>query len=93
MVQQGTELVVSADGTIAGLLGASPGASTAVPIMLDLLQRCFPDRWHASWQTTMSEAIPGAGHTGWDTAAVTYSTRATARALHLSDTDSIDDAP
>lgn len=35
----GTELVVSADGTIAGLLGASPGASTAVPIMIDLLQR------------------------------------------------------
>lgn len=35
----GTEVVVSADGTIAGLLGASPGASTAVPIMVDLLQR------------------------------------------------------
>lgn len=39
VLQQGTELVVSADGTIAGLLGASPGASTAVPIMSDLLER------------------------------------------------------
>jgi malate dehydrogenase (quinone) len=39
VLQQGTELVTGADGTIAGLLGASPGASTAVPIMLDLLER------------------------------------------------------
>jgi malate dehydrogenase (quinone) len=38
-LRSGTELVVSADRTIAGLLGASPGASTAVPIMIDLLQR------------------------------------------------------
>ncbi len=37
--RSGTELIVAADATIAGLLGASPGASTAVPIMLDLLQR------------------------------------------------------
>ena len=44
----GTELVTSADGTIAGLLGASPGASIAPAIMVDLLGRCFPehmDRW------------------------------------------------
>ncbi|BDH56405.1 malate:quinone oxidoreductase [Tsukamurella sp. PLM1] len=39
VLQQGTELVTGADGTIAGLLGASPGASTAVPIMQDLLRR------------------------------------------------------
>jgi malate dehydrogenase (quinone) len=57
VIQPGTELIVSADGTIAGLLGASPGASTAVGIMLDVLQRCFPDRWHDSWRSTMSEAI------------------------------------
>jgi malate dehydrogenase (quinone) len=38
----GTEVVTSADGTIAALLGASPGASTAVAIMLDVLARCFP---------------------------------------------------
>jgi malate dehydrogenase (quinone) len=83
VIQQGTELVVSADGTIAGLLGASPGASTAVPIMLDLMRRCFPERWRTSWHTNLIEAIPGAAHTGWDTAAVTNSTRATSHALHL----------
>jgi malate dehydrogenase (quinone) len=41
----GTEVVTSADGSIAALLGASPGASTAVSIMLEVIERCFPDRW------------------------------------------------
>lgn len=43
-LQFGTEIVTSADGTISALLGASPGASTAVSIMLRLLYQCFPDR-------------------------------------------------
>ncbi|MBA0046938.1 malate:quinone oxidoreductase [Mycobacteroides sp. LB1] len=86
VLQQGTELVVGADDTIAGLLGASPGASTAVPIMLNLLQRCFPDQWRTSWQTTMIKAIPSIGDVDWDTAAVSDSVRATARSLHLETT-------
>lgn len=49
-LKSGTELVVSADGSMAGLLGASPGASTAVPIMIELLQRCYPRRWESSWR-------------------------------------------
>ncbi|TQK27777.1 malate:quinone oxidoreductase [Arthrobacter sp. SLBN-53] len=48
-LRTGTELVVSADDTIAGLLGASPGASTSVPIMIDLLRRWFPRQWE-SWR-------------------------------------------
>jgi malate dehydrogenase (quinone) len=40
----GTEVVTSADGSVGALLGASPGASTAVSIMLDLLERCFPEK-------------------------------------------------
>jgi len=64
VLRSGTELVSSADGTIAGLLGASPGASTAVPIMLELLQRCFPERWATSWQARMDDAV-----TARDTAA------------------------
>ena len=56
-LQSGTELVTSADGTIAGLLGASPGASTAVPIMHDLLQRCFPEQWSATWQLQLDAAL------------------------------------
>ncbi|MGC7367898.1 malate:quinone oxidoreductase, partial [Mycobacteroides abscessus subsp. abscessus] len=68
VLRQGTELVVSADHSIAGLLGASPGASTAVPIMLDALRRCFPEQWRTTWQRTMTAAIPGAGDITWDDA-------------------------
>lgn len=53
----GTELVTSRDGTIAGLLGASPGASTAVSIMLDVLRRCFAGEYK-EWQPRLRELIP-----------------------------------
>ncbi|AYF75440.1 malate dehydrogenase (quinone) [Nocardia yunnanensis] len=52
ILTMGTELITSTDGTIAGLLGASPGASTAPAIMLDLLTRCFPHHLSA-WQPTL----------------------------------------
>ena len=62
VLQFGTEVVTSADGTIAGLLGASPGASTAVSIMLGLLKTCFPDRIDA-WEPRLQQLIPSYGHT------------------------------
>jgi malate dehydrogenase (quinone) len=61
VLQFGTELIVGADGTVAGLLGASPGASTATSAMLTLLERCFPDRKDA-WRPLLQEAIPSYGH-------------------------------
>ncbi len=60
VLQFGTEVISSADGSIAGLLGASPGASTAVPIMLDVLKRCFPDRIPA-WTPKLLEMVPSYG--------------------------------
>ncbi|TXK18470.1 malate dehydrogenase (quinone) [Homoserinibacter sp. GY 40078] len=60
VIQFGTEVVSGADGTIAGLLGASPGASTAVPIMLDVLATCFPDRM-AAWTPELGRMIPSYG--------------------------------
>jgi malate dehydrogenase (quinone) len=60
VIQFGTEVVASADGSIAGLLGASPGASTAVPIMLDVLAKCFPDRV-AGWKPELQMMIPSYG--------------------------------
>ncbi|GAB2932680.1 malate dehydrogenase (quinone) [Rhodococcus aerolatus] len=60
VLQFGTKVVTSADGSVAGLLGASPGASTAVPIMLDVLERCFPEE-HAGWLPELREMIPSAG--------------------------------
>lgn len=62
VLQFGTEVVASADGSIAGLLGASPGASTAVPIMVDLLKRCFPDRYEG-WLPKLHTLIPTLGTT------------------------------
>nr|WP_269769972.1 malate:quinone oxidoreductase [Brevibacterium antiquum] len=82
-LQQGTELVVGADGSITGLLGASPGASTAVPIMLDLLRSTFPAQWHRGWKDVMSQAIPDIERTDWDAEAVGASSAATDVALGL----------
>ena len=59
-LQFGTEVVTSADGSVAALLGASPGASTAVHAMLDVLQRCFPKEF-AQWQPKIKEMIPSFG--------------------------------
>jgi malate dehydrogenase (quinone) len=61
ILQFGTELIVGAEGTIAGLLGASPGASTATSAMLTLLERCFPERMD-DWRPLLQEAIPSYGH-------------------------------
>ncbi|WP_235201410.1 malate dehydrogenase (quinone) [Microbacterium sp. CH12i] len=60
VLQFGTEVISSADGSISGLLGASPGASTAVPIMLNLLKTCFPEQY-AGWEPTLRELIPTYG--------------------------------
>ncbi|NMN99807.1 malate dehydrogenase (quinone) [Gordonia sp. TBRC 11910] len=56
----GTAVVAAGDGTIAGLLGASPGASTAVPAMLDVLSKCFP-RQFDGWRPKLVEMIPSFG--------------------------------
>ncbi|MFZ2528763.1 MAG: malate dehydrogenase (quinone) [Rhodococcus sp. (in: high G+C Gram-positive bacteria)] len=60
VLEFGTAVVSADDGSIAGLLGASPGASTAVPAMLDVLERCFPQRW-TGWQDTLREMVPSLG--------------------------------
>lgn len=62
ILEFGTEVVSSADGSIAALLGASPGASTSVSIMLETLERCFPTQIASeAWQTTLREWIPSYG--------------------------------
>lgn len=59
-LQFGTEVVTAGDGSIAALLGASPGASTAVHVMLDILQRCFPEDIK-TWEPKLKEMIPSYG--------------------------------
>ncbi len=85
ILQFGTEVVASRDGSIAGVLGASPGASTAVPIMLDLLRRCFPDRYDA-WLPVLNEMIPTLGRRLSDDPEFAAQTMAaTAKTLHLTE--------
>lgn len=59
-LQFGTEVVSAADGSIAALLGASPGASTAVSVMLEVLQKCFPQHMK-EWEPKIKEMIPSYG--------------------------------
>ncbi|WP_460799943.1 malate dehydrogenase (quinone) [Microbacterium sp. GXF0217] len=83
ILQFGTEVVSSADGSIAGLLGASPGASTAVPIMLELLQKCFPEDY-PSWEPVLRDLIPTYGEKlNADAAAAEQSMTATATTLGI----------
>ncbi|MFJ4650227.1 malate dehydrogenase (quinone) [Nocardia sp. NPDC088792] len=60
VLEFGTAVITAEDGSIAGLLGASPGASTGVSAMLDVLQKCFP-REYASWEPKLKEMVPSLG--------------------------------
>jgi malate dehydrogenase (quinone) len=57
VLQFGTEVVASEDGSIAGLLGASPGASTATAIMMTVLEKCFPTRI-GEWESKLQVIVP-----------------------------------
>jgi malate dehydrogenase (quinone) len=59
-LQFGTEVVSASDGSIAALLGASPGASTAVQVMLEVLDKCFPQHMN-EWESKIKEMIPSYG--------------------------------
>ncbi|QWL31743.1 malate:quinone oxidoreductase [Rathayibacter toxicus] len=83
VLQFGTEVITGGDGSIAGLLGASPGASTSVPIMLDILRRCFPDRL-AGWEPQIKALVPSYGSTVNDAPETAQRTlRTTAEVLAL----------
>jgi len=58
----GTEIVAAKDGSLAALLGASPGASTAANAMLNVLERCFPEKMQTQeWQERMRTLVPSYG--------------------------------
>ncbi|MEK3937193.1 malate:quinone oxidoreductase [Sporosarcina sp. FSL W7-1349] len=59
-LQFGTEVITAANGTVAALLGASPGASTAVHVMLEVLAKCFPQHME-EWEPKIKEMIPSYG--------------------------------
>lgn len=59
-LQFGTEVITASDGSVAALLGASPGASTAVYVMLEVIKRCFPDNM-GKWEKKIKDMIPSYG--------------------------------
>jgi malate dehydrogenase (quinone) len=62
ILQFGTEVVSAGDGSLAALLGASPGASTSVDIMITLLKKCFPKQVaSAAWHDKFQQMIPSYG--------------------------------
>lgn len=84
-LQFGTEVVASADGSIAALLGASPGASTSVSIMIGVLEKCFPYQMESEeWQQKLKEVIPSFGQSLIENTALCKATRErTTRILKL----------
>lgn len=72
----GTEIVASEDGSLAALLGASPGASVSVKAMLDVLQRCFPQQLQSTqWQESLKAMIPSYGESLIDDANLLHRVR------------------
>ncbi|MCH1933150.1 malate:quinone oxidoreductase, partial [Shewanella sp. A25] len=56
-LQFGTEVVSSKDASLAALLGASPGASTAAPIMLNVMEKVFADKVAGEWNAKLKQII------------------------------------
>ena len=85
VLQFGTEVVTDADGTIAALMGASPGASTAPYIMLNLMTKAFPQQMtDTGWKPRLQQIIPSYGRKINDSADTTNEIRRmTSTALHL----------
>lgn len=62
ILQFGTEVVTASDGSVAALLGASPGASTSVSIMLKVIEKCYKTKLETpQWQAKIKEMIPSYG--------------------------------
>jgi malate dehydrogenase (quinone) len=85
ILEFGTEIVSAGDGSLAALLGASPGASTSVAIMLDVLKNCFKNEFSSNeWQSKLKEMIPSFGQSLSENEALCYETRKnSATHLHL----------
>jgi malate dehydrogenase (quinone) len=83
VLQFGTEIITSADGSISGLLGASPGASTAVFAMLEVLKTSFPKEFK-KWEPKLTTFMPSYGtKLNADAKAAAASLKATAKVLKI----------
>src|SRR5262247_3695242 len=85
ILQFGTELVGASDGSIIAMLGASPGASTAVWIMIQVVERCFAEKLkEGGWSAKLQEMVPSYGQSLVENAALCQQVRAeTAAVLNI----------
>lgn len=85
VLRLGTEVVASADGTISALLGASPGASTSAPIMIELMNKVFKTQMTSpEWQAKLKTLIPSYGQKlSGNVAATEHVLATTSRILQL----------
>jgi len=85
ILKLGTEIISDSDGSLAALLGASPGASTSVSIMLEVLETCFPEEMKKQdWIDKITEMIPSYGRSLIDDSKLCRETRfSTSKALDL----------
>src|SRR5499426_3796505 len=82
VLQFGTELVGAADGSVIAMLGASPGASTAVWIMVQVIERCFAHKLKAGgWSVKLQEMLPSYGQSLAENAALCQQVRAETAAV------------
>jgi malate dehydrogenase (quinone) len=82
VLQFGTELITASDGSIVAMLGASPGASTAVWIMLQVIERCFRDNLTSKgWANKLKELIPSYGQSLIENPALVQRVRAETAAV------------
>jgi malate dehydrogenase (quinone) len=85
-LQFGTELITDADGSLAAILGASPGASTAAQIMINVIEKCFKKQLAGPWLAKLKEMIPSYGQSIADDAELCKRVRSeTAATLHILD--------
>jgi len=85
ILEFGTEIVAAADGSLVALLGASPGASTAVWITIEVIERCFRDKLATGgWKAKLKTLIPSYGESLIENAELCARVRAdTAAVLRL----------
>jgi len=94
ILEFGTELVVASDDSIVAMLGASPGASTAVWIMIHVIERSFAEKLKSGgWSTKLKEIIPSYGQSLIENPALCQRVRAeTAAVLHINNVNEIGQA-
>jgi malate dehydrogenase (quinone) len=71
----GTEVIASKDGSLAALLGASPGASTAASTMVSIIERCFAERIDQGWADRLKQMIPSYGESLTENPELLYKVR------------------